>query len=267
MRQRWLTALLAMPLVLAALASPSPWPLLALTALLTAGGLIEFARLCSANPWWVAGTGLMVFGAMASMSLSSPEPRRALLASALAAVLGVAGVLLVRVTPVGPGHAARAAIAALWVAGPMAGLLAMHNTARPGPWMGSLALLVVLPVWAGDTGAIFAGRAWGKRKLAPSISPNKTVEGAVAGLIASVLIGCAAGWGLDLGGPAFGSVAGALAGLFGQAGDLLESSLKRAASVKDSGNLFPGHGGVLDRLDSILLATPAVAILVALAGL
>lgn len=267
MRQRWLTALVAMPLVLAALASPSPWPLLALAALLTVGGLAELAKLCCANPWWVAGAGLSAFGAMASLSLGAAGPPGALHVAALASMLGAISILSVRARPAGRWLDARAAVAGLWIAGPMACLLAVHIAPRSGPWMGSAALLVVLPVWAGDTAAIFAGRAWGRRKLAPAISPNKTLEGAAAGLVASVLIGCVAGWALNLGGPSFGATAGALAGLFGQAGDLLESALKRAAGVKDSGGLFPGHGGVLDRLDSILLATPAVAVLVALSGL
>lgn len=267
MRQRWLTALLAMPLVLVALATPSPWPLLALAALLALGGLYELAKLCTASPSWVCGVGSAFFVGLAYLTLASLDARRALLASVLVAVMGLVGVAAIRLRPNLRRLDLRPAIASLWIVGPVVGLLALHVSPRSGPWMGGPALLAVLPVWAGDTAAIFAGRAWGKRKLAPTISPNKTVEGAVAGFLASVLIGCAAGLWLNLGGPAFGAAAGAAAGLFGQAGDLLESALKRAAGVKDSGALFPGHGGVLDRLDSMLLATPAVALLVALFGL
>jgi phosphatidate cytidylyltransferase len=113
-------------------------------------------------------------------------------------------------------------------------------------------LLPMLPVWAGDTAAIFAGRAFGRRKLAPTISPNKTWEGAIAGLIAAIAtgIGLAEPIKVSVG---MGIAAGLACGVLGIVGDLWESSLKRAAGVKDSGAVFPGHGGVLDRIDSLIL--------------
>ena len=129
-------------------------------------------------------------------------------------------------------------------------------------------ILGVLAVAAGDTMAYFTGRAIGRRKLAPAVSPNKTVEGAVGGLLGSV--GCAALYahgflpGVPVG---YAAAAGAAVGIFGQAGDLFESLIKRAAGVKDSGTLLPGHGGILDRADGILGAGPALYLFAALSSL
>ena len=129
-----------------------------------------------------------------------------------------------------------------------------------GLWCLSPALMALVPVWAGDIAAIFAGKAFGRHPLAPKVSPKKTVEGSVANLLAAVL----AAWllGRLLGLPNVRSLgAGVAVGILGQAGDLFESWLKRRAGVKDSGTLLPGHGGVLDRIDSVLFAAPAVAVI------
>jgi len=112
-------------------------------------------------------------------------------------------------------------------------------------------------VFFSDTLAYFTGRLLGKRKLSPRISPNKTIEGAIGGLIGAVIgsFACAAVLGLSH--PWYELALFALiAGVFAQLGDLIESLVKRAYEVKDSGSLLPGHGGVLDRLDSILFAAP-----------
>jgi phosphatidate cytidylyltransferase len=118
--------------------------------------------------------------------------------------------------------------------------------------------------WVGDTCAYFGGRAFGRRKLLPSVSPAKTVEGALSAVVGTVAIGALYAWGVFgiwLNVP-IGPVAGALAGLLvspvAQIGDLAESLFKREAGVKDSGRLLPGHGGVLDRFDSLFFAIPVV---------
>lgn len=128
-------------------------------------------------------------------------------------------------------------------------------------------LLPLLAIWAGDTAAYFAGRAWGRRKLAPAASPGKTVVGALAGLAGSAAAAGIVAWlGLSASSSLRLPVATALAmgvvlGGAGQVGDLAESVLKREAGVKDSGTLLPGHGGVLDRLDALLFALPVTWLL------
>lgn len=123
-------------------------------------------------------------------------------------------------------------------------------------------------VWAADTGAYFAGRAFGRTKLAPTISPNKTVEGMVGGIAAGVIVGCAFGAlaGARGGDLALVAIAAFAAGLFSVIGDLFESLLKRHVGVKDSGHLLPGHGGILDRVDGVLAALPVFALSKALLG-
>jgi phosphatidate cytidylyltransferase len=124
-----------------------------------------------------------------------------------------------------------------------------------------LLLWVFLVTWSTDIGAYFTGRRFGRRKVAPSISPGKTVEGLYGGIAAATLIGGAWVFAADLGKPLL-----ALAPLFAvaaQAGDLFESWMKRRAGVKDSGTWLPGHGGVLDRLDGLV----PVAVLTSLAQL
>lgn len=120
--------------------------------------------------------------------------------------------------------------------------------------------LMCIIVWAGDTGAYFTGRSIGKRKLAPKLSPNKTWEGACGGLVAS-LVGASLVklyYGSDFPSWAVILVCAVFGGAFGQLGDLTESAYKRFAGVKDSGRLFPGHGGFLDRVDGLLFAAPVV---------
>jgi phosphatidate cytidylyltransferase len=119
-------------------------------------------------------------------------------------------------------------------------------------------LLLLLVVFAADTSAYFVGRAIGQIPLAPSISPNKTLEGAVAGLVCAVFACVLANRVLGLDAIIWEAAAlGLVIGVLGQVGDLAESRMKRKAGVKDSGWLIPGHGGILDRLDSIVYVLPA----------
>jgi phosphatidate cytidylyltransferase len=115
--------------------------------------------------------------------------------------------------------------------------------------------LVFAACWATDTAAYGVGRAWGRHKLWPAVSPGKTIEGSVGGVVASIIV--VAGFGRLFGLEVYsGVLLGALLGVAGQLGDLAESKLKRLAGVKDSGSLLPGHGGVLDRFDSLLVNAP-----------
>ena len=131
-----------------------------------------------------------------------------------------------------------------------------------GPNGGDLVMFVLAVVWAGDTGAYFAGRFLGKRKLYPAVSPKKTWAGAVGGLLGSFAAGAAMKVGrldgiFNWGDVVLLTIPGAA---LAQAGDLAESLLKRSVGVKDSGSILPGHGGILDRIDAVLFFAPYVLV-------
>jgi len=125
---------------------------------------------------------------------------------------------------------------------------------------------LILFIWAADTGAYFAGKNFGKHKLAPSISPGKTWEGWAGGAALTLATGWTAGYFLPDIPLSHRLVAAGVVAVFGPLGDLAESMLKRSAGVKDSGTFLPGHGGLLDRFDAFLLVLPVLALLQVLLG-
>jgi phosphatidate cytidylyltransferase len=139
------------------------------------------------------------------------------------------------------------------------------------PSGGLLLLLPVLLTWASDIGAYAVGRTMGRHKLIPSVSPGKTIEGSVGGLLASMLVAWAytqfvlhPASHLDFRWAPAGVLAfGALVSVAAQVGDLAESLLKREAGVKDSSHIIPGHGGILDRFDSLLFVLPVAYVVLA----
>jgi phosphatidate cytidylyltransferase len=140
----------------------------------------------------------------------------------------------------------------LYLALPAVAFARLHQIDR---WLPVLALGVV---WIGDSAAFYVGRRWGRHKMAPVVSPNKSWEGAAASLAAAVATAALWSW-IVRGGVAPAVVAlGALANLAGQIGDLVESLFKRGSGIKDSGHLLPGHGGMLDRIDGLLFAAPVL---------
>ncbi|GAB6098863.1 phosphatidate cytidylyltransferase [Halanaerocella petrolearia] len=140
-----------------------------------------------------------------------------------------------------------------YIAGLLSYLLLLYNL-EFGP---ILVWLPILATWMTDTGAYFTGLNFGQHALAPKISPNKTIEGALGGLVGSVLVTLIFSIYLNFN-IFLGIILGLLIGVIGQLGDLCESVFKRDANVKDSGDLIPGHGGLLDRIDSLLLVLPVV---------
>ncbi|NUQ70627.1 MAG: phosphatidate cytidylyltransferase [Chthonomonadales bacterium] len=140
------------------------------------------------------------------------------------------------------------------------------NAAITSPGSGFwLVILVLCCVWSTDTGAYMVGSRIGRTRLAPTLSPRKTVEGAVAGFTAGILVGAILGH-FMLGRSLLGWMIGACAGTAGQLGDLFASAVKRELGIKDFGSLIPGHGGVMDRCDSLLFVAPLVWVLVRMFG-
>ena len=140
------------------------------------------------------------------------------------------------------------------VAFPLSFAISLQGSSPQGP---ALLLFALVIVWVSDTAAYFAGRAIGKRPFAPKLSPQKTWEGAVAGFLGSLAVAFAFMPWVNV--PLVHLLAmAALGNIAGQVGDLLESGYKRSAGIKDSGTLLPGHGGVLDRIDALILAIPVV---------
>lgn len=219
---------------------------------------VEWSRLTVApagSARTAAALAVAVVAAAASVALAAGSATLAwgimLLGTLLAAGLGAF------LPAVRPGHLA---LGALYLGLPALAVIWLRNAAA-----GGLAHVVwlLLVVWTTDIGAYFAGRSIGGPKLAPRISPGKTWAGLAGGMAAAGLVG---GLMTALVGAGFWFAAGlgALLAAVAQAGDLFESRLKRHAGVKDSGRLIPGHGGLLDRIDGLVFAAPAFALMVAL---
>ena len=146
-------------------------------------------------------------------------------------------------------------LGAFLIAWPLAHFVLLRDLSQGRDWV----FYTLVTVFAADAGAYFIGKAVGQRKLAPRISPNKTMEGAGGGVAAAVILGTLAHYVMDLPGAlAPISALSAIVALVSMAGDLAESYLKRRVGAKESGKLLPGHGGVLDRLDSVVFTIPLV---------
>ena len=277
LKQRLITALVLLGILALAVSATSPWPFLLFIALACACASFEWLRLTlGARSLWSGVSALVLFGLtvwqtsvwlgdelklelMLSWSLKS-----VLVAAVLAWVLLLLPSLLqAQVTkPVGRLRNSLAAVVVLyatWAA------LAYWYLQRGAVFVVSLLIVI----WVADIAAYFAGRAFGRHKLAPSISPGKTLEGALAGVVGVVvwLVGSAHwpqtfaaelltqwSWGGLI-------LAAVVLALFSIAGDLYESLLKRRAGVKDSSQLLPGHGGVYDRIDAVVSVVPLAFLL------
>ncbi|MGB8028615.1 MAG: phosphatidate cytidylyltransferase [Terracidiphilus sp.] len=278
--KRIITALVLIPIVLVLVFLGPRWQWLftlavAAVAALAGWEYMELSRRCGANPPRIAT--MVALLALFAVNFEWPD-----LTPALFGILGLG--LLVYCTffkPVAETIAdASASIFCLLYTGLTLIALPSLREQANGP---SLVVFLLCVVWAGDTAAYYAGRAWGRHKMAPSLSPSKTWEGAIASVagsvvVAAVLVSLAAvmqepsnsavlSW-LERASPSavlaypdemwYWVGLAAVINVAGQVGDLAESALKRSAGVKDSGNLLPGHGGMLDRIDALLLAGPVL---------
>ncbi|AKT38373.1 phosphatidate cytidylyltransferase [Chondromyces crocatus] len=252
--QRLFAAAIAIPLLLALLYLGPPWGWAVFLAVATSVGALELFGMTHPEdrPSQVSGLAmtLVVYGVLWRWGT---DPRALLV---LLLSLPIAGMLLT-LARLGDINSAALRVAAatfgpLYLGGGMAALALLRRDAGDdGPGFVVLALTLS---WFSDTGAYFAGRFLGKHKLYEAVSPKKTIEGAIGGLVFAVL-GALVGHFLYLRSlPALDAIVlGVVAGALGQAGDLGESLLKRSVNVKDSGGIIPGHGGILDRVDALLV--------------
>jgi len=271
LKTRILTALVLAPLVLCALfLLPARGFGIAMLAI-TVQASREWSRLAGFPAWgtWAFGGGILLAGG-ALLFLPAWGFGRGWPADIVLAVCGTSALFWLFVAPFWVGR--RWPTSGPWV------MLACGAIVLLGTWMALVELQARSPwlvlaamaiVWIADTAAYFSGRAFGRRKLAPQISPGKTWEG-VYGALAAVAVYALclvpfardAGFGTEVGAPAVAVWVGfaLLLAAISVIGDLFESLLKRNAGVKDSGNLLPGHGGVLDRVDALLAAMPLAAL-------
>ena len=245
--KRVLTALALVPIaVYGTFFAPTP-VFISIAIAMAALCYYEFAGIARAHgvrgPLWtghVAGIALVVY----------PDSVR------LSAILILALAMRERELSRMLGFAASAVLGTVYIYGAWRCAVDLRGIPDNGPWWLGFALAVN---WVGDIAAYYVGRAIGRRKLAPRISPGKSQEGAIASLVGAVLFGVALQY-VGLLNVSLGKVIGIsiVANFAGQIGDLAESALKRGAGVKDSGTLLPGHGGFLDRLDSSMFTMPVV---------
>ena len=257
--KRVLTAVVALPILLYATWSSQPWLFTAIAAVAIVAALYEYFHIAEkagapAFAWIGYGAAIALVAAAAFRRLDLDV---AILA---ATTIAIAAATLSRVV-----DKARILVSAgatvygvLYVAFLGSYLVAVRAIERPGMAPRLLTLFFAI-VMLSDTGAYYSGRALGRHKLAPRVSPAKTVEGSVGGFVASMLGAVAAKYLFFNELPLIDALAlGAGLCVIGQVGDLCESLLKRGSDVKDAASILPGHGGFLDRLDSMLLGAPVL---------
>ena len=255
--QRLLSAVVCIPLLVALVALAPAWLFVALIVglvLVAQGELYRMFAVVGVEADRGAG---FLLGALVVLAFAFGGPARPWLVT-LALSVAVAGCLALGLRrTAGPGHDwAGVALTLLGICY-CAWLLGHAIWLRALPGGRGLTLLVLGVTWCGESAAYFVGRRWGRHRLAPRISPAKTIEGAVAQLLASIAVALIASGAAALD-PRHAIGIGAMLGVVGQLGDLAESFLKRSAGTKDAGSLLPGHGGLLDRLDSLLFNVPAL---------
>jgi len=260
MRERIISAGIAIPVVLASVNLSTHLPLAILALIAGVLAMLELRRMTEAGfvpiPLLTAVAALL----LEDRSLTPTMTRNGLWMVGAFLVFGIAVLTLWlrgRRVPDTLHNFGR-----MWVDAPLAALLFLHGNGRSWTELHpSLVLLCLVPLWLGDTAGLVVGKWLGRRPLAPAISPKKTWEGAIGNAVACLIGAWLIGTWLEVETWRWLGV-GLVCGVLGQAGDLFESALKRKSDLKDSGNVLPGHGGLLDRLDSTLItAIPNALIL------
>lgn len=252
--RRVYTVLAVVPLLYAAIRYLPPFLFTGLVVVAGLCTLWELYRLCITPSAHSVAAGIGLIGCFAL--IINPHYPHALMPTLLAALCAVVSIPLVTKTPLHDSLKESAVIlTGMIYIGVTLSFLVATRLLPHGEW---LVFFVLVTTWAGDTGAYYAGTLVGQHPLAPTISPKKTVEGLVGGLFGAMMIAYAARWwflpdlsAIDC------AILAVLLTITGLWGDLAESAIKRSVGAKDSGKLLPGHGGLLDRLDSLLFTAPA----------
>jgi phosphatidate cytidylyltransferase len=262
--QRILTAVILAPLALLALFYlPSPWFFGLVTVLLEVAAY-EYLTIVRPRAPHAPLILLLAFVPLAALAISASlfegsallDPRLHLFTAALLLSVGLGTLMLLSRVPLPETLPALGILGfgVLYFALPISSL---HYLQKADPWLVALLLSIV---WLGDTAAFYVGSRIGRHKMAPTISPKKSWEGAAAGFLTGMIAACVwSWWKLGRIDPELLAVA-AVTAAAAQVGDLAESMIKRGAGVKDSGSILPGHGGALDRMDAMLFAAPVLLI-------
>jgi phosphatidate cytidylyltransferase len=263
MRQRIIVGLLGIPLVLVPIWFGGPWIALFL-ALVGIGGGIEFYRLMQIGGYEPRRLLGLTWLTLLILSYWQPQLLPLSLIISTGMILTLIDAMHQKQAPMHTWMAT--GMGALYLGTMIGQALALRQLPN-GVWWVFLGLAVT---WTNDSAAYFTGVTIGRHKLWPRLSPKKTWEGTIGGWIAAALMGALWVWITPLfttHSPLFGAAVGLVSGVLALFGDLSISTLKRQVKVKDTGNLFPGHGGVLDRLDSLLFVLPFIYQVVLLWGL
>ncbi len=255
--RRIVSSLVLAPPVLAAVYFGSPW-VEAMLLLAAAEMAREWAKLCDGGHASPGGV-VIAAGAIVAIALLSWSG----IGVALIVVIATVAAAFVSGLPRGRETAFWLAAGAPVVVLPCLAFLWLRLEAEQGR---ELCFWLLAAVWATDIGAYAVGRTVGGPRLWPRVSPGKTWSGLAGGVVAASVVGVATAWLIGVDRAVALAVAGALVALVSQSGDLAESAVKRRFGVKDAGKLIPGHGGLLDRVDGLIAAIPAVAVAVWLLG-
>ena len=253
---RWLTAAVALPALTFIIGLGPGWLLLGLVVLVTTGGMLELlSLLLPETKTWVRIAALA-----AGLLLPLATYWKGILGLSIATVAAIFLALTIQLLLYAKEKSVLQSLGAmvfaqLYIPFLLSHVLLLFQVPSGRRWI----FFLFFVIFAGDTGAYYVGHRWGRHKLWPAVSPKKTVEGAIGGLLSSLAIALLVGkLLLSLGkfGTTFLLSMGLVIALAGQIGDLMESMLKRVSHVKDSSSILPGHGGLLDRLDSLLFVFP-----------
>lgn len=253
---RWLTAAVALPLLAVIIALGPGWLLLILVVLVTLGGMIELlSLLVPETKSWVRIVTLAT-----SLLLPLATYWKGILGLSIATVAVIFVALTIHLLLYAKEEAVLQSLGALvfaqlYIPFLLSHVLLLFQVPSGRRWI----FFLFFVIFAGDTGAYYAGHRWGRHKLWPAVSPGKTVEGAVGGLLSSLATALLVGkllLSLGESGITLLLSLGLVIASVGQMGDLMESMIKRVSKVKDASSILPGHGGLLDRLDSLIFAFP-----------